>query len=111
MVPMSALSRSPIKVLLVRPAKADAFSGRQSRRGKSQSLVARMAGRRETDDLKPIDKSHRKDDSESPGRSASERKGGLENLKLRKPNLQVMGEGSMGTPDWRPYSFCSRIST
>ena len=85
-----------LKVLVVRPAKADAFSGRQSRRGKSQSLVARMAGRRETDDLKPIDKSHRKDDSESPGRSASERRGGLENLKPRKPNLQVMGEGSMG---------------
>ena len=83
-------------MMLVRPANADAFSGRQSRRGKSQSLVARMAGRRETDDLKPIDKSHRKDDSESPGRSASERKGGLENLKPRKPNLQVMGEGSMG---------------
>ena len=59
-----------------------------------------MAGRRETDDLKPIDRSRRKDDGESPGRSASERRGGLENLKLRKPNLQVMGEGSMGTADW-----------
>jgi hypothetical protein len=59
-----------------------------------------MAGRRETNDLKPIDKSHRKDDSESPGRSVSERIGGLENLLLRKPNLQVMGEGSMGTADW-----------
>ena len=42
--------------LHVRPAKAGAFSGRQSHRGKSQSLAARMAGRRETDDLKPIDK-------------------------------------------------------
>ena len=89
-----------LKVLVVRPANADAFSGRQSRRGKSQSLVAWMAGRRETDDLKPIDRSRRKDDGESPGRSASERRGGLENLKLRKPNLQVMGEGSMGTADW-----------
>jgi hypothetical protein len=59
-----------------------------------------MAGRRETNDLKPIDQGHRKDDSESPGRSESERIGGLENLLLRKPNLQVMGEGSMGTADW-----------
>jgi len=89
-----------LKVLLVRPAKADAFSGRQSRRGKSQSLAAWMAGRRETDDLKPIDKSHRKDDGESPGRSVSERIGGLENFQPRKPNLQVLGEGSMGTADW-----------
>ncbi len=55
-----------------------------------------MAGRRETNDLKPIDKRHRKDGSESPGRSACERSGGLENSKLRKPNLQVFGEGSMG---------------
>jgi hypothetical protein len=55
-----------------------------------------MAGRRETKDLKPINKRHRKDGSESPGRSASERSGGLENSKLRKPNLQVFGEGSMG---------------
>jgi hypothetical protein len=39
----------------VRPAKADAFSGSQSRQGKSQSLVAWMAGRRETECLKPID--------------------------------------------------------
>jgi hypothetical protein len=85
-----------IKALLVRPANADAFSGRQSRQGKSQSLVAWMAGRRETNDLKPIDKSHREDDSESPGRSVSERKDGLENLKPRKPNLQAVGEGSMG---------------
>ena len=40
---------------LVRPAKAGAFSGGQTRRGKSQSPVAWMAGRRENDDLKPID--------------------------------------------------------
>jgi hypothetical protein len=39
----------------VRPAKAGAFSGGQTRRGKSQSPVAWMAGRRENDDLKPID--------------------------------------------------------
>ena len=41
---------------VVRPAKADAFGGSQTRQGKSQSLVARMAGRRETESLKPIDK-------------------------------------------------------
>ena len=41
---------------IVCPAKADTFSGSQSRQGKSQSLVARMAGRRETESLKPIDK-------------------------------------------------------
>jgi hypothetical protein len=40
---------------VVRPAKADAFSGSQSRQGKSQSLVAWMAGRKETESLKPID--------------------------------------------------------
>jgi hypothetical protein len=39
-----------------------------------------MAGRRETNDLKPIDKSHRQDGSESPGRSASERIGGPEKI-------------------------------
>ena len=96
----AGLAVETLKVLLVRPAKADAFSGRQSRRGKSQSLAAWMAGRRETDDLKPIDKSHRKDDGESPGRSVSERIGGLETFQPRKPNLQVLGEGSVGTADW-----------
>src|ERR1700731_124384 len=100
MVPMSARSRSPIKVLLVRPANADAFSGRQSRRGKSQSLVAWMAGRRETDDLKPKDRSRGEGDGESPGRSAAGGRVGLENLKLRKRILQVMRERSMGTRGW-----------
>ena len=38
------------------PAKADTFSGSHRRQGKSQSLVARMAGKRETESLKPIDK-------------------------------------------------------
>ena len=40
----------------MRPAKADAFGGNQTRQGKSQNLAARMAGRRETESLKPIDK-------------------------------------------------------
>jgi len=35
---------------------ADAFSGSQSRRGKSQGPVTRMAEWKETETLKPIDK-------------------------------------------------------
>src|SRR6516162_4666194 len=57
-----------IKKKRVRTAKADAVSGRQDRGGEGPSLADWMAGRRETDDLKPIDTSHRKDDGESPGR-------------------------------------------
>ena len=52
LVPCVAKSTSTV----VCPAKADTFSGSQSRQGKSQSLVARMAGRRGTESLKPIDK-------------------------------------------------------
>jgi hypothetical protein len=37
-----------------------------------------MAGRRETDDLKPIDEAILGMVSESPGRNGSERRGGLE---------------------------------
>jgi hypothetical protein len=44
-----------------------------------------MAGRREIDDLKPIDKAVLGAVSESPGRSASERVGSLETIKLRRP--------------------------
>ena len=40
----------------MRPAKAGLFSRRQSCRGKSQSPVAWIADRSESDDLKPIDK-------------------------------------------------------
>ena len=40
----------------VHPAKAGAFSGRQTSRGKSQSPVAWVTGRKETDDLKLTDK-------------------------------------------------------
>jgi hypothetical protein len=52
---------------IVRPAKADAFSGGQSRRGKSQGPVAWMAGRRETDVLKPIDTAIFQDGRRAPG--------------------------------------------
>ena len=40
---------------VVRPAKAGAFSGGQTRRGKSQNPVVWMARRKETNALKPID--------------------------------------------------------
>jgi len=41
---------------VVRPVKAGAFSGNRPAKAKARSLVAWMAGRRETDDLKPIDR-------------------------------------------------------
>ena len=40
----------------MRPVKAGAFSGNRPAKAKARSLVAWMAGRRETDDLKPIDR-------------------------------------------------------
>ena len=53
------LSREPCAVKVactgVRPAKAGVFSRRQSYQGKSQSPVARRAGGRETNLLKPLD--------------------------------------------------------
>ena len=55
----------------VRPAKAGAFSGRQTRRGKSQ---------KETDDLKLTDTATGKVAGESPGRNESERTGGHEKV-------------------------------
>ena len=60
----------------VRPAKAGVFSGRQAHRGRNQSPVAWMAGRRETEDLKPIDRAIFGMVRESPGRNASELMGG-----------------------------------
>ena len=85
---------------VVRPAKADVFSGRQSRRGKSQSPVAWMAGRRETDDLKPIDKA-------IFGMVASHRAVTKVNAevapKVRSPGGRARnrkGEGSMAVAGW-----------
>jgi hypothetical protein len=46
---------------------------------RARSLVAWMAGRREINDLKPIDNDQLKGGSESPGRNESERRCGLEN--------------------------------
>jgi hypothetical protein len=58
----------------VRPAKAGAFSGSQSHRGKSRSPVAWVAGLQLGNrDSEAYRQSHRKDGGESPGRSTSER--------------------------------------
>ncbi len=50
--------------------------------------VAWMAGMRETNYLKPIDKASSRDVSESPGHNESERTGGLERAKPRRPSPQ-----------------------
>jgi hypothetical protein len=55
-----------------------------------------MAGWRETETLKPIDKAICRVVSESPGRNANERRGGLDSAKPRRPSPQLWGEGSMG---------------
>jgi hypothetical protein len=55
-----------------------------------------MAGRREIDDLKPIDRTIFGMVCESPGRNASERTGSLESGTLRRPSPSTPGEGSMG---------------
>ncbi len=73
----------------VRPEKADVFSGSQSRRGKSQSPVTRMAAWRGTETLKPIDQALGRRVSESPGRNESERRGGPERLQPRRPSPMV----------------------
>jgi hypothetical protein len=81
--------------LLVRPAKAGAFNGSQSHRGKSQTPVTWVAGRREIEVLKPTDKAIARMVSESPGRNASERSGGPERTEVRRPSPHAEGEGNM----------------
>ena len=54
-----------------------------------------MADWRETKHLKPIDKAILGMVSELPGRNESERTGGPESEKPRRPSLQSEGEGSM----------------
>jgi len=56
-----------------------------------------MAGWRETNILKPIDNVTEKGNGELSGRNESERRGGLESEKPRRPRLQPEGEGSMNT--------------
>ncbi len=48
--------------------------------------IAWMAGMRETDYLKPIDKAIHRDVSESPGHNESERIGGPESENPRRPS-------------------------
>jgi hypothetical protein len=79
----------------VRPEKADVFSGGQSHRGKSQEPRSWTAGRRETETLKPVDKPICGMASESPGRTARERRGGPDSEKPRRPSPQPEGEGRM----------------
>lgn len=69
--------------------------GDRPTRIKARNPVAWIAERRETKSLKPIDKVTLGVMSESPGRNESERIGGLENLEVRKPSLQLEGEGNM----------------
>jgi len=64
---------------------------------KARSPVAWMAGSRETEGLKPIDKAIFGIASESPGRNASEHIGGLEKSKVRRSSLLREGEDSMGS--------------
>jgi Rhodopirellula transposase DDE domain len=77
------------------PVKAGMFSGDQSHRGKSQEPRSLDSRRRETELLKPIDKAIFRMVSKSPGRNASEPIGGLESLKIRRPNPRLLGEGSI----------------
>ena len=66
------------------------FSGRQSRRGKSQGPVTWVAGWKETEPLKPTDEAiERRMVRESPGRNGSKRTGGPERLQPRRPSLTV----------------------
>jgi len=51
-----------------------------------RSSVDWMAGRKETEYLKPIDKASVRDVSESPGHNESERTGGLESENTRRPS-------------------------
>ena len=84
----------------MRPARAGVFSGRQTRRGKSQSPVAWITGREETNNLKLIDKATLGVVSESPGRSASELTGGLVNLNSGGRALLFRAKAVSGVAGW-----------
>ena len=55
---------------------------------RTRGPIAWMAGTRETDCLKPIDKAIQRDVSESSGHNESERIGGLESENPRRPSFQ-----------------------
>jgi hypothetical protein len=82
--------------IIVCSAKAGVFSGSQPRQGKSQSPVAWMVGRRETESPKSIDKAVLGTGSESSGRNESERTGGPENV---NPRGRALGSGAKAA--WR----------
>lgn len=78
----------------VRPAKAGAFCGSQSHRGRSRSPVAWLAGSRETEILKPTDDAiGRVAASHQAVAQANER--WPRNFQPRRPSHQRPGEGSM----------------
>jgi hypothetical protein len=72
--------------------KAEVFSGKQTRRGKSQMPRSLDGRRRETELLKPIDEAIVRMVSESPGGNERERRGSPENA--------VHPEAEQG-PSWR----------
>ena len=84
----------------VRPAKAGMFSGRQSHRGKSRNPVAWVAFAEETKRMKPTDKAILGMVSESPGRNASEPRGGLDKINPKaEPSLVGRRQHEMAQTD------------
>ena len=71
------------------------FSRSKAYQGKSQNPVAWIAGVRETETLKPIDKVSFRDTRESPGRNNDKRVSGLEIHCPRGSSSQWKGEGNM----------------
>ncbi len=59
-----------------------------------------MAGRRETDDLKPIDEAIERMVSESPGRNESERTGSPDKAKPRRLSVSQTRESSRARRIW-----------
>jgi hypothetical protein len=77
--------------------KADAFSGSQSHRGRSQKPRSKDGSQEgQPNELKPIDRVVLGTASESPGRNESERETGLEKVRPQEPSLPNAGEGSTG---------------
>ena len=90
-------TRQTAEGAIVRPAKAGAFSGRQSHRGKSRSPVAWVAGLQWGNrDSEAYRQRHRKDGGESPGRSASEREVASK-LWPRRPSWQWLRRRQHGS--------------
>jgi len=84
---------------VVCPVKAGVFSGSQSRQGKSQEPCS-SDGREEGNRISEAHRQqHLRDAGESPGRSASERIGGLESEKIRRPSPQPEGRRLHGGPN------------